>query len=474
MSNNNKYKFLISNTGLFFISTFSSKFLVFLLMPIYTAALTPDQFNTFDLITQTANLLIPLVSLGIPNSIIRFGLDKNYSKKGVFTVSALSYLAGYIVFLACYPVISQITYVDGYVRYLYLYLLCSCMRTLVQQFVRAKSYTRLYAADGILATVSTIVLVYIFLVKLNMGVGGYLLATIGADFISFLFLSVMGGCWKYFAISRFNSKLAKEMLKYCLPLIPTGIFWWITNVSDRYLVTALVSASVSGLYAVSYKIPSIVNVFSTVFTEAWQISAVQEGQKDNSGTFFKNVFKAYQSIIFMAGAGLILLCRPLMSFMVAEKYYDAWKFIPLLIMATIFSCFSSFMSSIYMVNKNGKANLLTMMAGALSNIGLNLLMIPKWGAQGAALATLISYMLVFALRAAGTKNSIDVDISPAFMLLNVGLIGLLSYVMVNEIKMWLIISVLITAVILAVNFMPLWGFAKSVITSLLKKRKKSI
>ena len=473
MSNNNKYKFLISNTGLFFISTFSSKFLVFLLMPIYTAVLTPEQFNAADLVTQTANLLIPLVSLGIPNSIIRFGLDKKYSKRGVFTVAALTYLTGFMIMLAFYPAVVKLEFVKGYVKYLYLYLLCSCLRTLVQQFVRAKTYTRLYAADGIIATVNTLLFVYLFLIKFNMGVEGYILATIAADFVSFLLLSVLSGCWKSFSLKKATPRLAQEMLSYCLPLIPTGVFWWITNVSDRYLVTAMVSASVGGIYAISYKIPSIVNLFSTVFTEAWQISAVQEGQEKNPEKFFKNVFKAYQGIMFMAGAGLILLCKPLVSFMVAAEYYESWRFIPVLIMATIFSSFSGFMSSIYMVQKNGKANLLTMMAGAGSNIIMNLLFIPKWGAQGAAIATFISYLLVFVLRAVGTRKYINISISPLFMAANVVLMAALAWVMVSEVKYWIALSVVLCAVIVAFNFMPLFSFVKNILKSLLKKRRKA-
>ena len=63
--------------------------------------------------------------------------------------------------------------------------------------------------------------------------------------------------------------------------------------------------------------------------------------------------------------------------MVAAEYYESWRFIPVLIMATIFSSFSGFMSSIYMVQKNGKANLYTMMAGAFSNIGMNMFLIPR-------------------------------------------------------------------------------------------------
>ncbi len=470
---NNKYKFLISNTGLFFLSTFSSKFLVFLLMPIYTAVLTPDRFNTADLVTQTANLLIPVVSMGIPNSIIRFGLDKKYSKKGVFTVATLTYFTGFMLLFAFYPVISGLGFVEGYEIFLYLYLICSCLRTLVQQFVRAKTYTRLYAADGIMATVNTLLFVYLFLVKFNMGVKGYILATIAADFVSFLFLSFVSGCWMYFSFEKADKKLAKEMLSYCLPLIPTGIFWWITNVSDRYLVTYMVSASVSGIYAIGYKIPSIVNLFSTVFTEAWQISAVKEGQEENPEKFFKNVFKAYQGVMFMAGAGLILLCRPITSIMVADSYYTSWKYMPVLIMATIFSSFSGFMSSIYMVQKNGKANLYTMMVGAFANIGLNIVMIPKFGAQGAAIATFISYLLVFVLRALGTRKYINISISPLFMAINVILMGLLAYTMINEIKNRIIISVILTVVIVAYNFMPLFSFVKSILKALLRKKRKS-
>ncbi len=470
---NNKYKFLISNTGLFFISTFSSKFLVFLLMPIYTAVLTPDQFNAADLVTQTANLLIPLVSLGIPNSIIRFGLDKKYSKSGVFTVAALTYLFGFMVLLAFYPLIVKVSFISYYVRCLYLYLLCSCLRTLVQQYTRARTYTRLYAIDGILATVNTLIFVYLFLVKFNMGVEGYIMATIAADFVSFLFLSVFSGAWKSFRLKRAKPQLAGEMLAYCLPLIPTGVFWWITNVSDRYLVTAISGASIAGIYAISYKIPSIVNLFSTVFTEAWQISAVQEGQEKNPEKFFKNVFRAYQGIMFMAGAGLILLCRPMTDFMVAAEYYESWRFIPVLIMATIFSSFSGFMSSIYMVQKNGKANLFTMMAGAFSNIGMNLLLIPKMGAQGAAIATFFSYLLVFVLRAMGTKKFINISISPLFMAVNVLLIGVLSFVMVKEMTHWVIISVVLTVVIVIYNFVPLFSFIRPLIKAVMQKLKRA-
>ncbi|HIX66213.1 MAG TPA: polysaccharide biosynthesis protein, partial [Candidatus Anaerotruncus excrementipullorum] len=68
-----KYKRLLSNTLIFAIGTFSSKVLVFLLVPFYTNLLTKGEMGTADLIVQTANLIIPIVSIGMSNAIIRYG-----------------------------------------------------------------------------------------------------------------------------------------------------------------------------------------------------------------------------------------------------------------------------------------------------------------------------------------------------------------------------------------------------------------
>ena len=76
MSNsNNKYKTLVSNTMLISLGTFGSKLLVFFMVRFYTSYLTPADYGTADLITQTANLLFPLISLGITDGVFRFAVD---------------------------------------------------------------------------------------------------------------------------------------------------------------------------------------------------------------------------------------------------------------------------------------------------------------------------------------------------------------------------------------------------------------
>ena len=90
-----KYTKLLSNTAILGAGTFISKVLVFLLMPLYTALLSTEQFGTADILTQTANLIIPLAALGIADGLFRFALDAEKEKrKEVFTTALAVVLIG--------------------------------------------------------------------------------------------------------------------------------------------------------------------------------------------------------------------------------------------------------------------------------------------------------------------------------------------------------------------------------------------
>ena len=78
----NKYQTLAANTILMSIGTVGSKLLVFLMVRFYTGYLTPAEYGTADLITQTANLLIPLVSLDITDAVFRFAADRRSGRAG--------------------------------------------------------------------------------------------------------------------------------------------------------------------------------------------------------------------------------------------------------------------------------------------------------------------------------------------------------------------------------------------------------
>lgn len=454
----NKYQRLLSNTVLFAISSFSSKIMIFLLMPFYTGILAPAETAVADQIIKSGNLMIPLVSLGIAEAVIRFGLDEHYKKSTVFTNGVTAIAIGFCISLLFAPLINLVPSLKGNVPLLYLFVLISVSRNLCSQFVRSRMYTRLYAIDGIFNTACYVGFMILFLKVCGFGIQGFVLSTVAADFCSGIFLFTVAGLRKYFKPSDFNRRVFKEMLIYSLPLIPSAMFWWVTNTSDQFFIYYMCTDTEAGLYTSAYRIPHLIMMVSTLFTEAWQLSAVTDGGTNSAGRehFFSRVFLSYQGLLFTGGAGLILFCKVFMRLLCAESYYSGWQYIPMLVIAMIFSCFVTFMGSVYVVEKRTGPNFYTMLIGAVLNLLLNAALIPFAGPFGASFATFISYLVVFIIRALTSRKYIKIKMHPVRMGINVLLLFIEMLIVMTESRLWILWATLVTLFIVFFNFGAIW------------------
>ena len=402
-----KYKTLLSNTFLISLGTFGSKLLTFVMVRFYTGVLTPADYGTADLIMQTANLLLPLVSLGITNGVFRFALDRKEQRRSIFTIGFYTILLGSLILLAALPLLSNSESLREYTLLIGVYTLASCLHSLCAQYIRAEGKTALFAVQGIINTALVIGFNITFLLVFRMGVFGYVMSVVAADGICTLFLVLREKLWKLW-LPKPEGQLWNAMLRYSIPLIPATIFWWITSVSDRYMVAYFLGTDANGLYAVACKIPTVLTLLSTIFMEAWQFSAIQEatGDREVHIRFYTQVWSAFLAVMVMAGSVIIVLCRLEIRMLSTQQYYEAWKYIPTLSMAMVFSAFSSFMGSVYVVTEKSRLSLWTALWSALANIFLNFLLIPRIRIQGAAIATLASYVLCFAIRAVTSRRLI--------------------------------------------------------------------
>lgn len=459
----NKYKKLLSNTITFGIGTFSAKLLTFLLVPLYTRVLTTAEFNASDLIQQTGNLLMPLVSVGMASALIRFGLDKSYDKTSVFSTALMTSGCGFAIFLLLSPLILLVPDISEHIVLLVLFVIMSALRSLCSQFVRSLGYVKLFSYDGVQSTVLTIIFNVLFLVVFRMGVTGYILATVVSDFISAIFLFLMADLHWYVRFSKMDREVFRTMIRFSVPMIPTALFWWIINVSDRYAVTWMISSADAGIYAAAYKVPTIVSLVSSVFTEAWQMSAVMEKDSANRDQFFTKVFSALSSLLFLTSSALIVCSKLITKVLVGPSFYDSWRYIPILVVATSFSCFANFLNSVYMVERKSVLSLLTVMSGAVINVVLNVLLIPPMGVNGAALATFVSYLVVFIMRAITSRKYIKIGFQPVRMGLNLAVSGVQCYMMIAEVNLWQLWVPVMFIVLFALNLKPLLSAARTIL-----------
>ena len=453
----NLYRNLISNTVLFGISTFGARFLTFLLTPFYTRVLSSTEYGITDLLIQTGNLIIPIASVGIANGVIRYGLERSSNKASVFTTGILVTLAGFFVLALASPLLDQLTFLSGYVRLVLLYVLAANLHSICNQFARALGHVRLFALDGILRTVLTILLNILLLAVFPMGAAGYVLANVLADGIAAVFVFSAAKEWRYLRLSSLSRPEAGRMLRYSAPLVPSTLCSWIINISDRYLIALLIGSAATGIYAVSNKVPNILMNVAGIFTSAWQLSALAEQPKAEKERFFSNVYAVYSAIAFVTASGVILTARLSTSLLAAPEYYEAWRYVPVLTLATTFACLGSFLSSIYMVEQRSTATLVTTMLGAACNLAGNFFLIPLWGSMGAAVSTLFSYILIFTVRALHTRSMLRIHWALHRLLPCVLLLCIQCVLMEREVPCLPMWSCLCFAAVTLINRRPLWS-----------------
>lgn len=441
-----KYKRLASNTLIFAIGTFSSKLLSFFLTRLYTEVLDKAQYGVTDLIQQSGNLLLPLVTLGITNAVVRFGLDNGVRKQDVFTTGLLSLAGGIVLLLLISPLLGMIELLSGHIWLLCLFVFMSSLRSLCAQFVRAQSRVKLFAIDGILSTATTILFNLLYLVVFKWGVFGYIFSIVCSDALSVVFLAVTAKLHRFIDFRKLERTQSKAMLRYSIPLIPNTILWWITNVSDRYIVAAVCGESANGMYAAAYKIPSLIMLASGIFMDAWQISAFTE--KEGRDRFYSKVMSTYSSLLFVMASGVILFTRFIPRFLFAEAYYDAWRYIPLLVAAMVFTCMVNFLGSIYMLERKSARSLITAAISAVINVLLNIWWIPLFGVNGAAAATLVCYLVVFVIRLWDTRRYIRIHWNYPRLIFCTVILLIQTMLLLVEVPLWQLWEVLLFGVVL--------------------------
>lgn len=466
-----KYKRLISNTAILAVGTFTSKVLVFLLMPLYTAILSTEEFGISDLVSQTANFIIPLAAVGICDGLFRFALDAKGNERDerrVFTSAFLVIALGSVATLGVVQILREFDVLENYVFVVAAYVICSNLHSISAQFVRALGNTKLFAIQGILNTAMTIVLNIIFLVVFDMGAMGYVLSVVVANLFVTVVLFFVAKLYKCISIHSIDRECIVQMLKFSVPCIPTTMMWLITSVSDRYIVSAYSGVAENGLYAAAYKLPTILMLACGVFIEAWQFSLVKDVTDDERAGFFSSVFENYIGIVFMGASVIIAGAKILTRILLADSYYESWRFVPILVSSMIFSTLVAFLGTVYFLEKKSVMSMLTAMAGAIVNIILNFVLIPTHGALGAAVATAISYVAVYAIRAYDTRFYVKFDLHTKRLVLNTALILAEALIVIIEPGGWMLMSVAILALILAIN-------AKGIVASgmtMIKRFKK--
>ena len=405
MAQNNKYKYLIKNTGILTLSQFSSKILVFFLVPLYTSVLSTAEYGLYDVVATTISLLYPILSANIATAVLRYLMDKTYDRSKIAFVGLKftcigAFVGSGIFILARFVGAFQV--LEGFEWIICLLYTFTLLDQYLIQYSKGIEKLKEMGIAGVLGTFSTIAFNIVFLLVINIGLKGFFLASLLGQVMPVIYLSFSVNPFKTLPSRLYSEddilQLQKEMLRYSLPLIVSTIAWWVNSAADRYAVTWLIGASANGLLSVAYKIPTILNTIQSIFTQSWQISAIKEYSNEDSNSFFSTIFTITNAVLCISASGIIILTKPLAHFLFSNDFYYAWQYVPLLLIASVINGGSGIIGPILSAKKDSKSIAVAGTVGAIVNIGLNIILVLAIGIQGATIATVISSIVIYFIR----------------------------------------------------------------------------
>ncbi len=408
-NNKSASKELVINTIVFGLGTLSSKIIMFILLPIYTIYMTTAELGEGELVVNFMNLLYPITTINILSALLRYTMDKIYDKKKVLQNTVLVITFGIILFGIIIFNININSSINNWKLYLWILLACYSFQQILSVFSKAIDKIKCFAIGNIVYTASLLVISVILLVVCKRKTAGYLEGIILANIVSFIYYAYNLKINKYISKDKPDIKLLKEMVLFSLPLIINSLSWWIASFCDRFIIELNLGTTAVGIYSVSSKIPAIVSVVSNVFMQAWVLSAIKAYQEGNT-SLFDSVFRRFSALFISWAAIIIVATKFIMTYLVGKEFFESWLYVPLLICASVFSGFGNFYAALYTATKKNFSVMITTIIGAITNILLNLLLIPNYGIQGAVIATMISQLIVTIYRMINSRKFIKFNL----------------------------------------------------------------
>lgn len=392
-------KELIKNTFIIAIGKFSTQIVSFLLVSLYTAKLTTQEYGSYDLIITIITFITPFITLTFEESMFRFLIDaKNRrEEKSIITQTVVTILT--MLAIACLIIFLVIKIFSINTTKLFIpYVIAVVLMALMNALVRGLGKIKLYSLSNFILSVLTIILNVVLILGTNLKVDGLLLSVIIANLVMVLFLSIRLKLKEFINFKLMNKKLMKEMLTYSIPLIPHSLSWTIINLSDRLIIAGALGTASNGIYAISNKFPTIINTVYNYFAIAWKESAAKALHEEDSGQYYNKIYEALKNMVYSATVLVIAFVPFVFNILIKGGYQEAYLYIPILVFSVYFSNMASFYGGIFSAYKKTKIIGTTTLVSAIINLVIDIVFIKTIGIYAAAISTLLASVFLYVYR----------------------------------------------------------------------------
>lgn len=393
----NQFKSLIKDTAIIGFGNIFSKGIIFFLIPLQTSVMSKSDYGIAEMLFNLVNIIIPIFTLGIAEAGMRFSIDRAEQRgKIFFIVNSLPFIGGIILLMIAIPFCLLYVNYRQYIIDLFLLYLCFSLREIYLQFSKGIDRVKLFSLGSILFSFSLLCLTYYLLVIKSLGVSGYLYSYIIANLITCFFMLSYGNLKEYLSVDykNFDVTLLKAMLLYSLPLVSNLLAWWITSMSNRYILAYFCTLDDVGVYSALAKFSLILTTVYGVFFQSWQLNAAKSINMEGRSDFFAKVHDYYLMAVVAGSSVFLMISNFVASIFIRGNFIGSFQYLPGIVLTGTACCLPMYWGAIYGAMKDTKGAFYSTVCGSLGSVVLNFLLIPKYGIWGAIISTIVSYFIV--------------------------------------------------------------------------------
>lgn len=409
-----KGKKLLKDIGIYAIGNLGSKLIMFLLVPFYTHYITDTEaFGYYDLCVTVSFLIYPLLSLDLRQGVFRFLIeaDDQRSRQDIISFVYRTLTKGTLVALAI-GIFLAIVHPMPYLWYVVAFVITTYLYEVSIQLVRGLGKTDYFVIAGIMTAFLSALLAIVMIVGLDMGIGGIFLSGIVARLITLAYLEIrLHILRKYFRYNFKDKKINREILRYCLPLIPSTVMLNVIGFGNRFFVEYFLGLSDNGIFAMSMKFANILDTLAYIFFQAWQENAFRLYGDENKEGFFNSVFHNY--FYFLCGLTFTFpyALRANYFWLVGADYQSSANYVYLLCIAMMFYSVACFFELGYQCSKKTLRNVPPLATALIINLAANWYLVQKWGLYGISFASLLTFGYLMLYRIIDANRYLRIHLS---------------------------------------------------------------
>lgn len=382
------------------LGNISIKLIGLVLFPLYTEQFSLAEFGIIGILDITSQIIVAVIGLSLTSALFRFYFDKKYANKQgelIFSVLALV-----IVFVIAFNLvlnnftggISDLLFKSReYTKLIRVILISSSLQAINNiptTVIRLKENAKLYAIANIVRVLFILVSTILFIVKMETGIIGVYYGQICGNAIYLLILS--GYLLKNISF-KFNGAALREMLGYSIPLIFSSLSSLTLTVLDRFSLNYITGLEDVGIYSTGYKIANVI-LFVVMATQlALPTILFKNMDSKNSQRLYSKVMTYNTFTLMIMVIGISVFSLEIVKVLAQDpSYWSGYLIIPFITISILFNSMRYFLTlNLSIVKKTTIVAVIVMVMSGI-NLLLNLLLIPKYQALGAATSTAITQL----------------------------------------------------------------------------------